>query len=104
MECTLEGHKGKDVTEVAFSSTGRRVATGSVDGTVRIWGRLGEKQSDKTMSLLCAFDTRTKRWPGANKNPPKITGVAWTCDDRFVVVASEESVAFVRSLLHVVLR
>lgn len=34
---TLEGHKGA-VEHLAFSQDGRYIASGSVDGTVRIWG------------------------------------------------------------------
>ena len=34
---TIEGHT-RDVTSIAFSPDGTRIATGSWDGTIRIWG------------------------------------------------------------------
>ena len=49
-EClkTLQGHSNW-VNSVAFSPDGRTVATGSGDGTAKLWGACSEKTITKTM-------------------------------------------------------
>jgi len=68
---TLKGHKGW-VTSVSFSPDGQRVASGGIDGTIKIWNA-------KTGDLVCTFAGRN--W---------VNGVAFNPDGTLVACARND--------------
>lgn len=68
----LKGH-GSRVLDVSFSTDGKAIATGSADGTARLWHRDG--------TLLCIF-----------KHPSPVTSVSFSPDGQILVTASADKI------------
>ena len=62
------------VTDVDYSPTGRELVSGSYDKTVRIW----------------ASDSGRSREIYHTKRMQRLTGVAWSLDNKYLVSASDE--------------
>ena len=90
---TLRGHQN-DVTSLAWASDGARLATGSKDGTARLWTLKGPVGSGRAV----ADDgiVKSEKWapvtlgrqPGEQEAVPMLCGVTWTCDDAMLLTAS----------------
>jgi WD40 repeat protein len=77
----LKGHKD-EILWVDFSSNGKWVATGSHDGTARIWDINGRDISEKLV-------------PGGMSHDKPVVQVAFSPDDRWLVASTEDGMAHV---------
>jgi len=65
LEQTLEGHSGR-VNSVAFSADGSRLASGSLDSTVRVWN-VATGQVEQTLEGHSGSVNSVAFSPGGNK-------------------------------------
>ncbi|RCI03380.1 hypothetical protein CU098_005870 [Rhizopus stolonifer] len=112
---TLEGHMGS-VTDLAYSHDGQRILSGSQDGTARIWKF--DKDTKQWHSIVLDLKIPLPNTPivrpsipnsTAMKNdssvtcmdmdppstiehtdPPKVSMIAWSADDRWCIIASNQ--------------
>lgn len=111
---TLDGHTAP-VTVAAWSSTGKVLATGSVDKTARVWEMPGGKclrtlpGHDGPVTAIAitadgrvvtgSADKKVRVWPAASEPPTHtlgghkaaITAVAWSRDNRTLATAADEA-------------
>ncbi|KAH7922058.1 WD40 repeat-like protein [Leucogyrophana mollusca] len=73
LQLTIEGHRGV-VASVAFSPGGERVASGSWDGTIRVWNA-------ETGEVVCGPLSGHENW---------VTSVAFSHDGRRIVSGSKD--------------
>jgi hypothetical protein len=92
--CQLKGHRN-DVVLLQFSHDGERVATGSKDGSVRVWRRPPRRrrraaawEQEVTFAVLpdpeAIKEARRRRRPPP---APSIDQLSWTADDQRLVVS-----------------
>src|SRR5262249_25158905 len=76
-EATLRGHED-EVTSVAFSADGSKLASGRYGGTIRIW----DARSDREIAVL--------RRKVTSFFPRRVLGVAFTSDGQHLVSISRD--------------
>ena len=94
---TLRGHRN-DVTSVAWSGSGTRLASGSKDGTARLWHFNGTSGGAKgpTLSGRANAAPPREQWRSTllgtlkeeGQQTPVLGTVAFSCDDALLVTAS----------------
>ena len=92
--CRLQGHRN-NVILLQFSHNGTRIATGSKDGTVRIWKqprKYKKKQAhwDQELCLACLPDEEAIKLARQRRRPipaPCIDQISWSCDDQKLLVS-----------------
>ena len=95
---TLKGHQ-HDVTSLAWASNGARLASGSRDGTARLWRLRGIVAGGRPLSAETGI--RAERWGcvtlgrlphvdenGHSETVPQLAALAWTSDDALLLTAS----------------
>ena len=96
--CRLEGHSN-DVWLLQHSNSGDFIASGSVDGTVRVWRRptgthkgRGAHAWHLVATLACPIDeaAASTRKKGKPPPPPRVDQIAWTCDDSHILVTMQD--------------
>lgn len=92
---TLKGHTGA-VYHVRFSHRGERLASGGTDGRAKIWRRKniqGTQWSSLVLSMRQEHTGRSSREMVRNRRvnePPRVTSLVWSLDDKFVITASSD--------------
>lgn len=95
----MEGHRN-DVWLLQHSVSGEMLASGAIDGTVRVWrrpkqGRRGRGASSWHVeaTLACPVDEEAAaiaRRRGRQLPPPRVDQITWTCDDSHVVASMQD--------------
>ena len=86
-ELVLRGHRG-EVNVIRFSPDGKRAATGSDDGTVRLW----DTATGQEIVTLKGDTT------GVRGGPPDVESVAFSPDGRLLATAGRDRTARVWDL------
>ncbi|CAJ0573790.1 unnamed protein product, partial [Mesorhabditis spiculigera] len=92
----LEGHTDR-VDSLVWAHSGMRIASGSPDGTARVWMVKDGKWRHITLKLdkseqANAPITLPVEAPARNKSKYKITMLCWSYDDRWIVTAGNDCV------------
>lgn len=94
----LEGHRN-DVYLLQHSHGGTMIATGSKDGTIRIWRRprrarrRGAPAWECEATLSCPVDEEAVQLARQRRRqlpPPRVDQIAWNADDTFLVASMED--------------
>ncbi|XP_062510721.1 bromodomain and WD repeat-containing protein 3-like isoform X2 [Corticium candelabrum] len=84
----LHGHTDQ-VLSIAFSQRGNRFLTGSDDGTARVWQYLTGQWRSNVLSMLCRKDHDYLL--AARVGKLKVTMISWSCNDRFIITAANDT-------------
>ncbi len=78
-----DGADGAELSAVAFSRSGGRVALGTIDGSVCVWN-----PGDGSWKVIARHDTEPEIKP--SQILPAVKGIAFTPDDAFVVSGGQD--------------